>query len=248
MYKEIFFDHTFNVDPNHRFLKSLEKMGFELMEGTVEHPGKVMCRFIKIDGRYLEFAHIGKGGEFVDKAGFSFGASHLKKYHEKIKKKAYFETLYLHKNYNWKENNVDELPGWNFLSFQKTGVRTIYPWFTEYEPHPNRKSRKKSPKHANGITKIFGAEFNLNAQGEKLFSTILGAKLKPVMQLPCGFRMYFNFGYRTSHYKNVILQSKNLKKTKTFMPQAIESEFDQKPSLILKNPQKNKRMWDLIII
>lgn len=250
MHKEIFFDHTFTEDQNHKLLKRMERFGFTLDPQKVEHPGKAHCRFIKIGGKYLEFVHIGKGGVEMKKPGLSFGAKNLLGYKQKLDRKKLVQIDYLHKNYNWKENSTDNLPGWNFLSFKKTGVQTIYPWFTEYEQHParNKKSRKVSPKHKNKVEKIHGAEIDLNAKGEELFSLIIGKKLKDKVELPDGFMLYFNCGKRTSRYKNVILQSSSLASTQKFMSKEKLTTFGTQEAICIKNPHLNSRMWDILII
>lgn len=254
MYKEIYFDHTFIEDLNHRFFKSLEKMGFSVDMRMVEHPGKAKCRFIKIGKTYLEFIHIGKGGEHYNKPGISFGATNLGGYYKKlvnsaIFKRAKFGAKLTHKNYDWKKNNTDYLPGWNFLVFNHMRVQTIYPWFTEYEVHSNtKKKRRKSPHHKNGVTKIKGAEIELNKRGEVLFQAILGEKLRPIMSLPCGFTFYFKFDAKTTRYCNVILESKNLKKTKSFMPKAKELDFYGDKALLVQRVLEAKRMWNILVV
>ncbi len=249
MYKEIFFDHTFTEDPKHKFLKSLEKNGFILHDKTMEHPGKSICRFIQIGRKYLEFAHIGKGGISYNKPGISFGAKDLFKYQKKVEKKSSYQIDTIHKNYNWKENSTDRLPGWNFLHFNNLRIQTFYPWFTEYEDAPGRENIfKKNLEHPNGVNEIHGARFDLNKNGEKFFEAIFGSKLKPIVKLPCGFTFYFTFGKKTTLHRATILKSKSLIQTKKFMPKAIDTTFQDKDALLIRNPSSNARMWDIVII
>ncbi len=50
MENQIYLYHRHNIDQNFRFYKKLEKLGFILDEGMVEHPGKN-----KWNKYYLEF-------------------------------------------------------------------------------------------------------------------------------------------------------------------------------------------------
>src|SRR5690606_12294588 len=98
-------------------LKSLLSFGFSKVEGDVEHPGKHFCSFIEFrtpnnDRAYLEFIHVGRGGKAIDHTGLSFRYEHdLKNYYKKLKARVPFKTFYIHKNYEWKKNSVDYLPG-----------------------------------------------------------------------------------------------------------------------------------------
>jgi len=78
----LYFDHTYTNDPRHRFLKRLEKLGFNLDEKGVEHPGRQFCRFIMFPKpssprkcTYLEFVNVKPGGDAITKPGISLGYS-----------------------------------------------------------------------------------------------------------------------------------------------------------------------------
>lgn len=249
MYKEIFFDHTFNEDPGHKLHKKLGRLGFTLSEHEVEHPGKAMCRFIMVGNKYLEFVHIGKGGIAFNKPGISFGATSLMDYAKRISKKADFKVHSNHKNYDWLKNNTDYLPGWNFVNFTGTGVRAFYPWFTEYEPDPKRKKkRKKSQTHVNGVNRIIGAEFQISKTGERFFEILFGAKIKSEMTLPDGFKIYFHKNAKCNRHLANILATKSLRKTKSYMPKEMVTTFMGQEAIRITDPKGNSRMWDLIII
>ncbi|MBC7540552.1 MAG: hypothetical protein H7281_17135 [Bacteriovorax sp.] len=142
----IFLDHSYTNDDKHSFLKKLEKYGFKLSENEVEHPVKQFCRFIAFTGnplrsyQYLEFVNVKKNGEACSVPGVSFGYTKgLKNYFNKIKNKV--AAKFEHKNYKWKEDSVSDLPGWNFVTFDKVKLKGIFPWFTI---HQKRKNERKS--------------------------------------------------------------------------------------------------------
>lgn len=249
MYKDIYFDHTFTEDKNHKLFKKLEKLGFELDPQMVEHPGKAMCKFIRVGEKYLEFVHVRPGGIDMKKPGFSFGATQLLRYKKKIEKKAFFKLNYDHKNYDWKENSTDYLPGWNMLTFKNVGNKSIYTWFTEYEPDPSRKKKKKKNFiHKNAVSRIKGFYIELSPKGEKLYETLLGQKLKEEMTLPDGTIFYFKFSKRRTRYHAVILESQNLKKTKSFIPKEKVIDFNGQEAIKIENPHPRANMWDIYIV
>ena len=160
MDKKIFIDHCFNVDQNHRFFKKLERLGFTLDKHMMEHPGKAYCKFIVFKGEnprqrfYLEFVSIGKGGIPFHTPGLSLGyESHLAKFHKKINK--LLPGKFWHKNFSWKENSQDHLPGWNFIEFKTPIIKNINIWFTEYEFEKKRK-KLKIPNHRNAVRSLHG--------------------------------------------------------------------------------------------
>src|SRR5690606_38514138 len=141
------------IEPNHELLKKLERLGFILEKKMTEHPGKAFCRFICFKGEnprkifYLEFVSIGRGGIPFIEPGISFGyETDLAKFYKKVSKK--FHSEYNHKNYDWKKNSEDLLPGWNSITFKKPIIKNVNIWFTEYED--TKKPRKlNAPKHIN---------------------------------------------------------------------------------------------------
>lgn len=243
----IFLDHSYTNDNNHKFLKKLEKHGFKLSESEVEHPGKQFCRFIAFSGnplrsyQYLEFVNVKKGGQECKKPGVSFGSTKgLKKYYNKIKTK--IKAEFEHKNYEWKIDNESILPGWNFVTFDKSMPEGIYPWFTEYEKSAKRKKRRKVI-HPNGVQKISSFHFDLTDSGIKFFEVILGIKIKKSIRLSCGTEFYFNKA-KTNKLKTIHLECKSLKKLKNNFPYDEEMEFLGKDAVRIKNPNS---MWDIVI-
>lgn len=153
-------------------------------------------------------------------------------------------TEFVHKNYDWKKDDKSRLPGWNFVNFKDTRIRSFYPWITEYEPHPLRKPRKIKS-HPNGVNKIVGFEFNINSAGEKLFGAVCGKKKGSILVLPDDTKFYFATA-STTKLQNVILQSKSLKQFLKNHRVDKEIEFRGRPAGLIKNP--NKGMWNIIIL
>lgn len=246
MDKNIYFDHTYTGDQGHQLWKKLGRLGFTLDKLEVKHPND-SCRFILFEKpSYLEFIH-SSGQKYAKKCpGFSFGVrSDLKSFFNKLKKKK-IDCTFMHRNYDWAKNDKDYLPGWNFVDFKNFGIRTFFPWITEYEQDPAVKVRKRWAKHPNAVSHIIGHEFVINERGEKFFSNLLGTKIQDKVILSCGTILYFSRG-QTNFHSKVILGSKNLKKTKTFMAKLKVIDFCGKDGILIPNPSSNKRMWDIII-
>lgn len=249
--KHIYFDHSYTVDQHHKFLKKLEGLGFRKEERHTEHPGGLICRFLmfsaesKTKRSYLEFVHTKPKGEKLKVPGLSFGWNgNLEKFHDEMVRTRKIKTEFVHKNYDWKKDDKTRLPGWNFVNFKNTGIRSFYPWITEYEPHPLRKPRKIKS-HPNGVNKIIGFEFDMNPAGEKLFKIVCGKKRSNFLTLPCGTKFYFTPA-PTTKLRSVILRSKNLKQFLKKYGADKEIEFQGNPAGLIKNP--NERMWNIIII
>jgi len=219
MHKNIFIDHMYTDDKNHKYLKKLEKAGFILDKKEVEHPGRAFCRFIKLENRqYLEFVNVKKGGNPHVSPGFSLGyKNNLKNYYKSISKKVDFRVGFFHKNYDWKNDDKSNLPGWNFVTFSKLGFRTFFPWMTEYEPRPNEKNSNKDfklPKHPNTVYGLYGVEFKVNEAAKKFFSKVLFIKAEGSLSLAKGSKIIFSETGRPSRFERVILKCRNFKKAK----------------------------------
>lgn len=243
MDKTVFFDHCYTIDQKHIFLKKLAKLGFAIDDVTVNHPNS-SCRFILFpNDRYLEFVYTSNPKRSL-KPGIAFGSSSsLEAKKEKLQKLG-LQCEFEHRNYNWKENNKDRLPGWNYVLFKSLGIRTFYPWFNSYDP-PRRPKTLKD--HPNKVIDIIGHEFAVNEKGIEFFSKILGVSIKDKTVLRNGETFYFKKG-KTNLYTKVILSSSNLKKTKSFMKSAEDVEYEGKQGLLIRNPLQNNRMWEIVIV
>ena len=241
-----YFDHTYTADTNFKFMKRLKRLGFNLDANKVEHPHS-KCRFITFDNsQYLEFIHpIGNTGHY-DRPGISFGyKGSLKRFYDK-KVKQGAELSFFHRNYQWKENSKYILPGWNFVQFKRTGIRTIFMWLTEYELINGKKRPTKKANHPNGVNRIVGHEFVINSKGRKIFELITGKKFKDKIEFSNGVVFYFTEG-RTNLHKSVILKSSNAEKTKKYI-KAIRFDYRGQQAVRILNTCLKKRMWDIIVI
>lgn len=190
MDKNINFDYSYTSDSNHLFLKKLLKLGFNKSPKDIEHPGKRFCSFIEFKNpigvnAYLEFINVKKGGNEIKYPGFSFSYKNdLDSCFKKLSKKSKIQPCFSHKNYYWRENSIDRLPGWNFVTFEKLGFKTIYPWFTEYEP-PHIK-RKRFDNHSNMARTLIGFDLTLNSRGLNFFQEVMKVKIKDKIELSDG--------------------------------------------------------------
>lgn len=247
----IFFDHTYTGDKGHRFLKRLEKLGFVLNPNTTEHPGKQFCRFIMFKNEalprkynYLEFVWGKSAG--TSKPGYCFGYSGgLERYFKKLERDGKYEAEFLHKNYAWKEDNVSRLPGWNFVSFRKLGMPSLYTWFTEYEPRPGKKSYK-APAHKNGAQRIHGFVIELDAKGEKFFSYLLGKKLTEKTKIGGGITLYLSLGAKRTRLRAVVVEMKSLPAFLRKYKADSSGLFFGREAARIENP--DRRMWDLLLV
>ncbi len=242
------FDHTYSADQNFKFLKKLGEAGFILDKRKVEHPGKSFCKFIilplvKNKKQYLEFVHVGKGGEKV-KAGFSLSAvkklaSMAKKLNQKI------PTHYHHKNYDWKKNSKARLPGWNFIMFPKHKSK-IFTWITEYEPNKNRKNQKvEDSNHPNGVYRIVEFNMHLSPADIKLFKNLFGSPSGNQFCLPEGRIINFSRS-KTSRMVSIVMATKNLKMLVQNYRWDRLVAYNGRPAVLIKNP--NLKMWDVVIL
>ncbi len=246
---KIRFDHMYTMDQNFKFREKLQHAGFRLRDYEVEHPGQFFCRFIQfseMDGRkqYLEFIHIGRGGLKWKIPGLSLTSDKsLEALAKKLEKKVPLE--FEHKNYEWKKNDKDRLPGWNFAYFRKHSSQ-IFIWLTEYEAWKKRKKAKaKDSRHPNGAYKIVELNMSLAPRELALLTLLLGKPQKDVFQLPDGRLLRFKKAKR-SRIDSVVIATKSLKK----MVQNFEWDslvtHQGKPGVLICNP--NTKMWDVILV
>jgi hypothetical protein len=248
---KIRFDHSFSVDHGFAFRKKLGRAGFKLSDHMVEHPGKSFCRFIsmpitKKSGRqYLEFVHIGKGGEDYGLPGLSLGAlESLEPFAKKLNSKK-ITAQFAHKNYEWKKNSTDRLPGWNFITFPKHKSK-IFTWLTEYEYSKKRKNRlKKHSNHPNKVFKIVAIDVAFDAQDIHLLSKLCGKPKGHQFVLDCGVPLTYSKA-KVSKMKAIVLASKDLKRLVQKFEWDDLTTYNGQPAVRISNP--DKRMWDVLIV
>lgn len=252
MNKKIFIDHCYNIDQNHKFLKKLEKIGFTLDKNMMEHPGKAYCRFIMFRGEnprkrfYLEFVSIGKGGSQISTPGLSLGyETKLSKFHKTINKE--FPAKYWHKNFEWKINNEDHLPGWNFIEFKKPIIQNINTWFTEYETSYKRQ-KPVFPRHKNLVKSLHGLVLSLSPKSKKNLEFLLGVKINNKITLKDGITIYINRS-KTDQFESIILNSSNIKLTKKVLGRSGKDFNFLDEKMIKIDPPKNDKVlnWNILI-
>lgn len=230
-------------------------MGFRLEPGHVEHPGKAICTFIAFESKnkrekfYLEFVHIGKGGMPESVPGLSYiYKTNLEGFSTALGKRLgkTNKVNFGHKNYDWINNSVDRLPGWNFLSFKKKPIKNIFTWFTEYEPDKNKYKKNLKPKpHPNTVYSVHGIKLVLTAKSISNLEKVLGKKLKAVNKMSDDSILYIEKG-KKDFFSSIILNCKSLKKAKSKIKKFEETEFLKSEALRIRNLEEG--MWDLIII
>ncbi len=249
---KMYYDHCYSVDMHHKFHAKLENVGFQLNPVMTEHPGKYFCKFISLPdtkrtGRqYLEFIHLGNGNiQDEPNPGLSLRtATPLKKMAKKLGKQK-IKTTYAHKNYDWKKNEVDILPGWNFVTFPKH-QSGIYTWLTEYEKGRRRRNKStKTLKHPNKVYRLVCLDAELEQKDILLFTKFFGAPKNGHYKMACQNVIRFTKA-RKSKLKSVVLATSDLSRlVRKFQWDELVS-FDGKPGVLIINP--NPGMWNLVIV
>lgn len=245
-------DHFYTSDQNHRFHKKLQKLGFTLDSREVEHPGDLFCRFIQLIDisknkfHYLEFVHCSKKRKKDQMPGLSLRTNGKLHTHYLKLRKTIPQADFVHKNYDWKINQIDKLPGWNFLVFKKPILKDIYLWFTEYEPSPHRpKYKTMKKKHKNTVQSLYGIELELTLKSKKYLEKVIGVKLLDKNLLPDGTYLFIRDG-RKDRFLNVILSCQSMKKAKNLMKKERIKEFENQPAIVIEN--KSTKGWNILII
>lgn len=252
MFKKINLDHCYLEDKGFKLFKKLGKSGFNLEPMLVEHPGKAFCKFIAVqsgsdrENFYLEFIHVGKGGVEESVPGLSFSyKSDLKIFSQKVSKVT--KIKFIHKNYDWKNNSIDYLPGWNMLTFKNKPLKNIYTWFTEFEFNKNRKILKKPKPHPNSVYSIHGVQLTLTEKSKMELEKILFKKLNRKNKLSDGSYLYIEIG-KKDKLESVVLNCKSLKKFKLFFKKPELIFFQNKEAVLIRNFSRIKCMWNIVII
>lgn len=245
------FDHSYTADQNFRFMKKLGKSGFLLRDYKVEHPGKRLCKFIMFPRigtarmQYLEFIHCGKGGKKVLKPGLSFTCQQpVEPFANKLRSSK-LTAAFEHRNYDWKSNSSDRLPGWNFVRFPKVKSK-IYTWLTEYEFIKYTGKFNKPPvDHPNQVYKFVAIEAVFNKEDVYLYTKLCGKPRHGEFRLSCGTPLRFQKGEK-SRINSYVLATKDLKRFVKKFPWDELTTYQGKPALRIANP--DRKMWDVLII
>ena len=238
MNRKIYFDHCYSLDEGHKFLKILEELGFVADHRVTEHPG-VLCKFIFFkNNRYIEFVHKLSNTDTFTPSGFSFGYSKsLELFKEELESNTSIKTDLTHKNYDWKNNDSDHLPGWDYLNFKNNVFPQLHLWFTQYGPRPE--SKFDIPEHPNGATEIYGHIFVVNKEGRDFFSIIFNQIIKDKVILNDGTVLHFKEGNKNHHLAVLINSNGDLSKY------VSANNHLMGDSLCIKNPSVG--MWDIVL-
>lgn len=256
MSTKIEMDHFNTKDQNHKFFNALGKMGFNLYPNETLHMGGKRCRFIFLENdQYLEFITTRNKDYIKKKPGLSFRSKgKLEKLYKSYVKKA-VPSKYSHKNYNWKENSKDRLPGWNFIHFLKTPFRTVDMWITEYEGYQTKtketekkmrafyRERAKYSKHPNTVYAFDSLIFEANTKSQEYLLKTLGPRNNNLVDKKSLVIKNAN----KNRMSLIILRCKSLKKASSYIKGEL-CEMHGREGIFIKNPSGSDRMWDLFVI
>lgn len=239
------FDHCYSSDKNHQFRTKLGKAGFHLNDNLVEHPGKLFCKFIILPTEDLKYRYY---LEFVNnkgrtKMGAGISLSTDDKLIRQMKKLSSLKPTYIHKNYAWKTNSKDNLPGWNFITFNKH-KSNIFSWLTEYEPSKLRKRPKKVPRNPNGVDKIKAFIVELTKEDIKLYTAMLGKPKNSTFKTKNGVEIKYKQAKKSVIKSIAVSAPKFTQVVKKFIWDDL-IVYENMPAVLIKNP--NKGQWDVII-
>ncbi len=142
---------------------------------------------------------------------------------------------------------MDNLPGWNSITFEKLNIRGFFPWFTEYEKNPTRKRVIETINHPNSVNEIIGHEFLINERGYNFFRTIL--KVKPEGEVILSDGVFLKFTpYKSNKHDKVVLKAKSQKKIELFLNESEKAQLRKNRFLEIKNLCHINKMWNLKII
>ncbi len=136
------------------------------------------------------------------------------------------------------------MPGWNFLRFQKTGIRAYYPWLTEYEKDTNNWKKPPLPHHKNSVYKLVRLELSVNTKGQKFYEKLFGKNLKEEMTLSCGTKLHFKKS-RNNGYKRIVLACRDLNRFSKYAKSTEQIIYHNRSAAFIKNPSGG---WDIVVM
>lgn len=270
------FDHCYQLNKQASTYFALESRGFALSEAMVEHPGSLQCRFIYFGARdstfgreiqYLEFCHVTAPDE-LKKLYFESESLEIEdsRFYEpgfcmiaKGGLQAAYEALdphfkplakLSHRNYEWKTDDVNRTPGWNFLGFSDPLVRGVYTWLIEYEFLKGRPQPIILP-HPNTCQTIEGFVWDLPRSALSVMTTLIKADVTAdSMKLADGSTVYLEslpgVGQGSaSPFKAVVIGCENWE---TFIREAKPDrifEWRGKPTAQVVIDDKG---WDILVV
>ena len=196
---KIGFDHCYMTDQEHSLHSRLKEKIFANSGREVEHPGTQFCRFFMTSNsaaisasklQYLELIDIRDWQAFLKVKGheqytdgrwpglsFTVDCGLEDFYNAQKDNLEEFGPTFYHKNFAWKKDSVNRLPGWNFLTFDKDPIEHLYIWFTEYETDPSKQDHitelNNNCIHPSSIASVREFVFDLNQEQKKCLEKIL---------------------------------------------------------------------------
>ncbi|MCB0392044.1 MAG: hypothetical protein KDD58_12185 [Bdellovibrionales bacterium] len=150
----------------------------------------------------------------------------------------------MHRNYEWKKDSQSRLPGWNFLRFKKTGIRSYITWLTEYKKNPRIKRKTKAPIHKNTVYKLLKIELDLNIKGQFFYGKLFSKPLKQNIFLSCKTKINFKSA-KTNSFKKIVLACRDLDKFHKYAKSAVHIKYEGETAAFIKNPSRG---WDIIVV
>ena len=277
-------DHVVNKGETDPEFFKLQDLGFTLFDRFVDHPGPVRCRFINLNSgingvrRFIEFCHItdkekfmanlaAEGKVYPDAIAPSVAVQingQLERYYNAIEPNFRDNDIkFQHRNYNWKEDNVSRLPGWNHVWFDKPLSKNFPIFMSEREPTEKwlkkktsfyRKKRSPFLTHKNSVNGLIGIVL-ADMESQKLESFLHSERKDNRISLHDGSYFWFEAGARPElrtllqkkkfPIKAVVLSADSLETFRKIAKPDHETDFFGEDAALIKLPDS---MWDIIVV
>ena len=277
------FDLAANRSLTKREYFALKDRGFNLLPIEKSHPGSHLCRFllfknptqisssVQTQRQYLEFCEVldvdsaksyfesinaNQDEHFSSVFYLSCNAGLSTFFHSRKNQFSNFGINFLHKNYDWKVNSEDYLPGWNFIYFKKNLVNGIQCSLAEYEHSLESNAPDASYTiHPNSVFKIMGVIWTIESeeQLQPLCQLISKQVSTGEIELDDGTKIWITtklstkidhvFTKKTS-FSAVVLACKSFDTCLSYFGNGDIITFLNKRAILIKHPEE---MWDIVI-
>lgn len=158
----MFFDHTYTVTESENDYLQFEKRGFFTRREPVMHPGPMACRFLYFKPndypfkQYLEWCYTpnykavvamkeskGEPAEAYHGLGFKTEGDLGSIFMNLEPKFKDYGIFTFHKNFEWKKNNTDILPGWDYIISRKLIIHGLTLFVVSYGQPPKKMISKR---------------------------------------------------------------------------------------------------------
>lgn len=250
------YGHGFGVDG----VRDLERTGFVIRPQTSRFPGAQLCRFIDFEeGPSLELIEVEDNRSYVDflpvgMKPYAPGISLLLPDDARMgfpdyeSKFASLRPYRQHFNYDGTEKPAK--PGWSYLNFSLPLIEETFVWLTQLDlPRPYR---PKPAAQVNGVRRMTGLVFDLDARALERFAAVAGSGRSGGTLTVDGVAVWprdalaqpVPRGMKIFPLVAVVLEAESLNDLPRSLRAGRETAFLSRPAIRLPT---NDLSWDLLI-